>query len=230
MEYIGYIILLLLCLILFKVIFKVNTKRVKLLEFNKEANQITDKFPDNLEIAKEMLKMLNNESVIVEENKDSKTSLYIVMTNKISIANMKSNYARIQTIAHECIHSCQNKDLLLFNFIFSNINIIYFVTILILTVFKLIENIPFQIFILTIFSLIWFSVRGYLEIDAMIKARYLSEKYLIKKQLCSLEKQEELLNKYDNINKIGIPFIVGSLLISCILKILFYVIISCIIV
>ena len=65
-----------------------------------------------------MLKMLDNKNVKIEEAKDTGTSLYIAVTNKISIADMKNNYARIQTIAHECIHSCQDRRLLLFNFIF----------------------------------------------------------------------------------------------------------------
>jgi len=122
MEIICYAVLLLLAIILFKFIFKINIKKIKEKQENKELENITDKFPNNIEIAKEMLKMLDNKNVKIEEAKDTGTSLYIAVTNKISIADMKNNYARIQTIAHECIHSCQDRRLLLFNFIFSNIN------------------------------------------------------------------------------------------------------------
>ena len=67
-----------------------------------------------------MLEMLDNKDVQIEQAKDTKTSLYIAVTNKISIADLKDNYGRIQTIAHECMHSVQDRRLLLFNFIFSN--------------------------------------------------------------------------------------------------------------
>ena len=109
-----------------KVFFKIDFKKAEKLNENKELEKVTDKFPENVEIAKEMLEMLDNKGVTIEEGHNTKTSLYIAITNKISIADMKNNYARIQTIAHECLHSCQDRTLLLFNFIFSNINMIYF--------------------------------------------------------------------------------------------------------
>ena len=110
--------------------------------------KITDKFPQNIDIAKEMLEMLNNKNVNIEEATDTKTSLYIVATNKILIANLKDNYGRIQTIAHECIHSVQDKTLLMFNFIFSNFYIFYFIIAIILTAGKVFKNSMLQIFIL----------------------------------------------------------------------------------
>ena len=36
-------------------------------------------------------------------------SLYIVATNTILISNIKDTFTRVQTIAHECLHSIQNK-------------------------------------------------------------------------------------------------------------------------
>ena len=56
MEIICYAILLLLAIILFKFIFKINIKKIKEKQENKELENITDKFPNNIEIAKEMLK------------------------------------------------------------------------------------------------------------------------------------------------------------------------------
>ena len=105
MEIICYAVLLLLAIILFKFIFKINIKKIKEKQENKELENITDKFPNNIEIAKEMLKMLDNKNVKIEEAKDTGTSLYIAVTNKISIADMKNNYARIQTIAHVYTHA-----------------------------------------------------------------------------------------------------------------------------
>ena len=136
-----------------------------------------------------MLEMLDNNSVKIEEAKNTETSVYIAVTNKISIADMKKNYARIQTIAHECIHSCQDRRLLLFNFIFSNINIIYFIIISILTILKVISNQNLQIEILMLFTLIEFSVRSFLEIDAMTKAKYLAKEYMEKIKLCTEEEK-----------------------------------------
>ena len=189
MENIIYIILLVLTIILFKFVFKINFRKAKSLQENKKAEKITDKFPENIEIAKEMLQMLGNEGVKIEEAKDTQTSLYIAITNKISIADMKNNYARIQTIAHECLHSCQDRTMLLFNFIFSNINMIYFFVISILTIFKVINNQMIQIAILMLFTLIQFAVRSFLEIDAMTRAKFLAKEYMEKKKLCTNEEK-----------------------------------------
>lgn len=229
MESIIYIILLLITIILLYFIFKINVKKIKGFEKNKELEKITDKFPDNVEIAKEMLQMLGNEDVKIEEAKDTGTSLYIAVTNKISIADMKNNYARIQTIAHECLHSCQDRTLLMFNFIFSNINIIYFFIISILTVFKVIHNQTFQIAILMLFMLIGFAVRSFLEIDAMTRARFFAKEYMEKKNLVGKEDQEKLLEQYKEINRVGIPFTVYNLLMNGLARVIIYSIICAIV-
>lgn len=226
MEIIYFLILIILAIILFKIIFKINIKKMKEKKENKELEEITDKFPQNVEVAKTMLEMLDNNSVKIEEAKNTETSLYIAVTNKISIADMKKNYARIQTIAHECIHSCQDRRLLLFNFIFSNINIIYFIIISILTILKVISNQNLQIEILMLFTLIEFSVRSFLEIDAMTKAKYLAKEYMEKIKLCTEEEKNKLLKEYGDINKIGIPFVIDNLLTTALARVLIYCIVS----
>lgn len=226
MEEIIYIVLLVVTIVLFKFVFKINLKKAKYMQENKEAEKITDKFPENIEIAKEMLEMLGNEGVKIEQAKDTKTSLYIAITNKISIADMKNNYARIQTIAHECLHSCQDRTLLLFNFIFSNINMIYFFIITILTIFKLVNNQMLQIAILMLFALIQFSIRSFLEIDAMTRAKFLAKEYMNKKKLCTEEEKETLIKEYDKINKVGIPFTLDNLLTSGLIRVLIYAVVS----
>ena len=229
MENIICIILLVLTIILFKFVFKINFKKAKSLQDNKELEKITDKFPENVEIAKEMLQILRNEDVKIEEAKDTQTSLYIAITNKISIADMKNNYARIQTIAHECLHSCQDRTMLMFNFIFSNINMIYFLVISILTICKVINNQVLQIAILMLFTLIQFAIRSFLEIDAMTRAKFLAKEYMEKKKLCTDKEKEQLLKEYEKINKIGIPFVVDNLLTTGLTRVLVYTIISVII-
>ena len=72
MENIIYIILLVLTIILFKIIFKISLKKTKSMQENKELEKITNKFPENIEIAKEMLSMLGNEGVKIEEAKDTR--------------------------------------------------------------------------------------------------------------------------------------------------------------
>ena len=229
MEIIIYASLMFLAVLFFKFIFKINIKKIKEKQVNKELEKITDKCPGNIEVAKEILEILDNKDVKIEEAKDTETSLYIAVTNKISIADMKNNYARIQTIAHECIHSSQDRRLLLFNFIFSNIYILYFVVISILTILKIVNNQMLQISILTLLTLIWFSVRSYLEIDAMTKAKYLAKEYMEKIKLCTEEEKNKLLKEYESINKIGIPFVIDNLLTTGLSRVLIYSIISIII-
>lgn len=82
-----------------------------------------------------------------------------------------------------------------------------------------------QIFILTVISLIYVSVRGFLETDAMTKSEFLVEKYMKKETFVSKEEQEELLKEYSRITKIGIPFTIDNLLTTSILRIMAYVLI-----
>ncbi len=225
MQYILFLIIIILMIVLSKAIYGVNYKKAKELNENKGMEKISNKFPDNIEIAKDMLEILHNKNVKIEQAKDTKTSLYIAVTNKIIIADFKENYARIQTIAHECIHSCQNKTLLLFNFIFSNIKLIYFAVIALLTAFNIINNGMIQVGILLLMSFVGFSVRSFLEIDAMTKARFLAEKYMDNKKLCTEEEKENLLSEYDKVNKMGIPFVIDNLLSTELIRIVIYIVI-----
>ncbi len=225
MEEIICLIICISAIILLKFIFKINIKKAKAIEENLEMQQITDKFPENIEIAKEMLEMLDNKNVKIEQAKDTKTSLYIAITNKISIADIKDNYGRIQTIAHECMHSVQDRRLLMFNFIFSNITILYFITITILSVCNIVKNSILQIFILTMLAFIQFAVRAFLEIDAMTKSKYLAQEYIEKKNLCTKKEIDELIKEYDKINKIGIPFILDNLITNALVRISIYILI-----
>ena len=226
MESIVVIALILFMIILFKIVFKIDLKKVEPLKENKELQKLTDKFPENVQIAKEILKMLGNETVKIKEAKNTQTSLYIAATDTISIADMKENYARIQTIAHECMHSVQDRRLLLFNFIFSNINILYLLTIIVLTIIGVIQNTALQIIILTMLAIIKFAVRGFLEIDAMTKSKYTAKEYMESKNILTKEEITKIIEKYDEINKLGIPFTVVHILTSSLLGILIYEIIS----
>ena len=102
-----------------------DLKRIKELGYDEKLKELTNKLPDNIEICKDMLKIIKNDETKIEESKDEKstTSLYIAMSNKILIGNIKNTFTSIQTIAHECLHSVQNRKLLIFNFIYSCIYI-----------------------------------------------------------------------------------------------------------
>ena len=220
---------LLVTIVLLRFVFKIDFKKAEKLNENKELEKITDKFPENRQIAEEMLEMIDNKSVKIEEAKDSKTSLYIAVTKKIIIADFKSNYARIQTIAHECLHSIQDKRLLLFNFIFSNIFLLFWITMCILTFTKVITDTASIIFALMLFTLIKILVRGFLETDAMTKSRYLAEKYIDKKHIISNTDKEKLLEQYDEINKLGIPFTLVRVLLTPLIEVIIYTCITLII-
>ena len=187
MELLIVVVLIIVSIVLLGIILGFNFKKAKSLQEDKTLEKLINKFPDNITVAKEMLKSLNNEKVKVEETKSNNTSLYIAITDKILIANIKNNYSRIQTIAHECLHSIQDRKILLFNFIFSNISMVYWVVIAILTLTHTIKNIEIQFIILLLFAIIKLAIRGFLETDAIIKAEYLSREYMESKGILKKE-------------------------------------------
>ena len=126
MEYIIIILASIAFLAILAFVLELNIKKLKAIGENKELDELTNLFPENIDICRSILKMLGNEEVKVTEEKDSKTSLYVVVNNSITIANIRSSYTRIQTIAHECVHSIQRKKMLWFNFIYTNIYMLYF--------------------------------------------------------------------------------------------------------
>jgi len=213
---------LILVLIILKLILKINFRELKELETNEKLGQISNKFPENIEICKKILKKLKNENIEIEENKESKTSLYIAITNKIIIGNLKDSYVRIQTIAHECVHSIQNRNVLLFNFFFSNVYLIYFSIVIILTIFSVFNNYFLQLIIILILSFIYFMVRSYLETEAMTESEFVAKEYIKESNVSTDEEKEELINGYKKINKVGIIAYNYILFANCMLKLIIY--------
>ena len=222
MEHIIIIIIAVFLIILVKIILGIKTKQIKERINNKKLNELSNKMPENIEVCNGILKKLNNTKVKVEEAQDTKTSLYIAITDKISIGNIKDNFFRIQTIAHECIHSIQNRRILLFNFVFSNIYLLYFLSICILTIFHKIPNTNIASIILLLLGMIKYYIRDILEQEAMQKAPYLAKQYLEENKLCTKEELEEIMQEYHSLNKVGIPLAQFSLLTSDIIKFIFY--------
>ena len=226
MEFLILLIIVIIGYLVLRFMFDVNAKKIKQIGENKELDELTGKYPENVEICKYYLKKLNNENVKIEEDKNSNATLYLVMSNKIFIANLKNSYTRIQTIAHECLHSIQSKKLLWFNFIFSNIYLGYFFIICILAVFKVLPYKMMFLSILIILGFIFYSVRTYLENDAMIKARFLAKDYMQQEGISSQEEIDKIIGKYDELNDAGIKYTNFQLLSSVLLKIIIFIGIS----
>lgn len=226
MEYIIIILISIISVLFLKQIFNIKISNLKNYKDSKELTDISNKFPENIELTKEILKKLNNENVAIKENLDSETSLYIALTNTISISSKKNTCARIQTIAHECIHSIQSRVTHIANFIISNIYIFYFFIISILTLLNIIENPLLYLAILVILGFIQFTIRAYLEIDAMTKAKYLAKEYMEEKGIITKEEINSLCDEYEKINKMGIPFYVWNLFTNNTVKIIIYAIIA----
>lgn len=212
MEYIVIIITSIIAIIVLKIGFNIHIqdiKKIKEIGYDKELNKIGDKFPENKEICEKVLEKLENKNVIIEEMQESKTSLYIAISNKIIIANIKDTFTRIQTIAHECLHSIQNRKILLFNFIFSNIYMLCFIIAILLILFN-VGNSMLYIQIFTILSIIYCTVRMYLENEAMSRAMYVAKEYMqeFKAETNKVTDEEinTLVKQFDILNKIGIPF------------------------
>lgn len=228
MNEIIIIIICLLSLIILKV--GLNIKIKEILKFknkaNKELDQITKTLPNNETVCKEILADLGNTSnVIIKEDKDTNDCLYMIFNNTILLGKFKADFIRIQTIAHECIHSIQSKITLWFNYLFSNFYILYFIIISILTFFNKIQNTHMQIMILFILGMIQYAIRAYLENEAMNKAPYVAKKYLTNKNLPK-EDINQLIKEYHKINSIGIPFVNYILIQKNIIKIILYCIIT----
>ena len=228
MEYLIIIAVCIIFLVVLKFAWNIKIKDVKKLKeigYSKELNEITNKLPENKEICKSILNILNNEKVVIKESENNTASFYLVLNNTILIANIKNTFTRVQTIAHECLHSIQNRRTLLFNFIYSNIYIIYFLCICILSLLKLNQYPMVHLFSLTILSFIHYAIRGYLEMDAMTKAKPLSKEYMEQEGTLSNEEQKKILDNYEIINEIGIKMTNYKLIINVTAKIIIYTII-----
>ena len=220
MNLIITIMLLFIVLLVLVKVYDINTRKLKQFAEYEETkfNKLVDTYPSNIEICKSILKKLNNKGVKIEEDKNSKTCLYIVQTNKIVIADVKNSYTRIQTIAHECLHSIQKRKILLFNFIFSNVYLLYFIIVGIFAITNKIQDSMLYISIMILLSYIYYFIRSYLEDDAMLKARFLAEDYMKEVNISSKEEIENIIKSYDKINDVGIRTVNFQLMLGTLLK------------
>lgn len=225
------IVVMILCiitLILLKIFLNIKLKKIKELNSRgvEELEDLSNKFPNDEKICKDILKKLNNENVKIKIDPDYSSCLYTIFNNTITIGKFQQDYMKLQTMAHECIHSCQSKRMLWANFIISNIYLIYFAVIFIL---EFLNNLPYaniHILILIFLSLIQYTIRSYLENDAMIKAKYVAKEYIEENKLLNQKEEEKLLTEYDKINNIGIPFMNYYTISMNIVKVMIFAFIS----
>lgn len=229
MQYIVLIIFLLIMLIALKLICKVNIKKIEDIGKNDLLDEKINRFPSNIEICKKILKKIGNESVEIEEDIDASNCLYIVATNKILIGYLKGSFTRVQTIAHECLHSIQDKALLMFNFIYSNIYLLTFVILSILVLFRVIQYKMLFISIFILMGFVFYFIRSYLETDAMTKARFLAKEYMEEENILSKEEIQEIIDEYDKLNNLGIIATNYTLLNEIIIKTIVLIILMIII-
>lgn len=216
------IIVAIIAIITIYFMMKTNAKELKEIALDQELNSIAEKFPDNTEICKAILKKIGNETTKIEEDKKSETTLYIAMQDKVSIGNTHESFTRIQTMAHECLHSIQDRKMLIFNFIYSNIYLIYFVITCVLVIVKKIENIMLYSNIFLILSFIYYVVRVFLENDAMIKAQYIAREYMEEQVIVTEEEINKVFNGFKKLNKGLIKGINCNLFIGVMIKLVIF--------
>lgn len=221
MELLIILIIIIITQITLKIVLKTNKKEIMKITENERLNDRTQELPDNVVICKEILKKLNNEKVKVEE--EEKTNcFYFIATDKIILNKDKKFFTRIQTIAHECVHSIQNKNVLWFNYIFTNLLNLFWLVITILTVVGVIKNYILFVSIMLILAMVFYVIRSYLEIEAMTKAKYIAKEYL---EEHNVKETKEITEEYEKINNIGIKYTCYKLISSKLYLIILYIII-----
>ena len=197
-------------LILLKIFLNVDFKKLKKLniESNGNLSDITDKISkiNQENMCKDILKELDCKDVKVNVAPEYNSCLYTIFNNTITIGKFKEEYMKPQTIAHECIHASQNKITLWANFIFTNIYLLFWIVISVLALLNKLPNTGVFIIAFIFASLIQYIIRYSLENEAMLKAKFIAKEYIEENKTLNKEEEQLLLNEYDRVNKLGIPF------------------------
>lgn len=226
---ISVIILCVITLILLKFCLNINYKDIKVLktiDSNDDLNGLSSKFPKDEQICNNILTMFNKKDVKIKLESEYESCLYTIFNNTITIGKFKQNYMKIQTIAHECVHACQRKRLLWSNFIISNTYYFYFVIILMLALLNKLQYSNIHSLVLIFLSIIQYILRFSLENEAMIKARYVAEKYIEEYGILTKDEKNKLLIQYDRVNSIGVPLMNYNIISLNIIIVLIFSIIS----
>lgn len=190
-----------------------------MMHFNKENLKLVNELPNNEKVSMQILELLNNNKTNIKLDKNIKNSYYVFLNDTIYLSDLEKvneSYYRILLIAHECIHSVQNKLLQFINFILSNIELIVFAISLFLIVTSNKNNIIINsYFVISILSVI---SRLVLEIQATIKSIGLSQKYM--KNKIEEEKLKDIINAYKSKITLLFPLFVLSVILGKVLRLL----------
>lgn len=153
---------------------------------DEEISPILKNIGDNEVIAKGILSNLNNPHTCVEKNKDEKikASFYNCSSDKIVIKDTKDleDLSRVVHIAHECVHSIQDKRLQKIHFFISNLQILYFLAIFIYFFYNKSTVLRFSLLLIQVFVFFsTFFIKVVLESDATYRAVLVSLEYLTDK-------------------------------------------------
>lgn len=224
MESLIIFILVVITIVILKIMLGSNKKIIMQIANNEKLNNIVKKFPENIDICKDILKKLRNNKVKIEEQENT-NCFYFIATDKIILNKDKKYFTRVQTIAHECIHSTQNKKILWFNYIFANLLNIFWLIITILTIIGVITQYALFSAIILICIIVFYLIRSYLEIEAMTKAKYIAKEYLEENQV---KETDEIVEEYEKLNDVGIKYTCYKLISSKLYLLAIYTIMGCI--
>lgn len=216
------IIVAIIAIIVVATMMNMNVKKLEKIALNPELNEIANKYPNNKDICKSILEKLGNKTTKIEEDEKSESTLYIAIQDKISIGNTHESFTRIQTMAHECLHSVQDRRMLIFNFIYSNIYLLYFFVICVLVIIKKLPNKMMFSNILLILGFVYYAVRIFLENDAMIKAEYVAKEYMEEQEISSKEEIEKVVQGFKELNAGCIKGTNCSLFIKIMIKVVIF--------
>ncbi len=224
MESLIIFILVVITIVILKLMLGSNKKIIMKIANNEKLNNIVQKLPENIDICKDILKKLRNNKVKIEEQENT-NCFYFIATDKIILNKDKKYFTRVQTIAHECIHSTQNKKILWFNYIFANLLNIFWLIITILTITGVITQYALFSAIILICIIVFYVIRSYLEIEAMTKAKYIAKEYLEENQV---KETDEIVEEYEKLNDVGIKYTCYKLISSKLYLLAIYTIMGCI--
>ena len=216
------IIISVISIIVIQIMMGINAKKLKKIALDENLNKIAEKYPSNEEICKTILKKINDTEIKIEESKNSDATIYLALQNKIIIGDTHKSFTRIQTMAHECLHSIQNKRMLIFNFVFSNIYLLFYFVSIVFLVLKKVTDKMLLANIFLILSFIYYVVKIYLENDAMIKAEYLAKEYMEEQKISTQEEIEKMVIGFKNINRQCIKGTNANIFIKIMIKLIIF--------
>ena len=180
-----YYILLLSSVLCTAILFFICNKKIGKNEFiyDDKVSPVVEKLGDNEAITNIILRYVNNYTTKVEKNKDKnqKISFYNVNNDKIVIKDTTDlkDCSRLIQVCHECVHSIQDKNVLKLHFIFSNINILYFLGTFLYFFYDKRESVRLALLLIQIFIfIITFILKIITESDATYRATIIANDFL----------------------------------------------------